>query len=116
LGLGTSPAHLYFKHCCSGSRFGVARWHIFKKSQLTLILEGLSMEDVGKFYGHFVYFTAIWHVLYILKSFGIYLPFLVCCTKTNLATQTRIFRFIDVRKIRKKIVPWRRGAVVIESS
>jgi hypothetical protein len=25
------------------------------------------MEDVGKLYGHFVYFTAIW---YILRPFG----------------------------------------------
>jgi hypothetical protein len=55
------------------------------------------MKDVGKFYGHFVYFTAIWYILwsfwYILLSFGIFcghfgifFPVLVCCTKYNLAT------------------------------
>jgi hypothetical protein len=27
------------------------------------------MKDVGKFYGHFVYFTAIW---YFLWTFGIF--------------------------------------------
>jgi hypothetical protein len=38
---------------------------------------------IGTFYGHFVYFIAIW---YILWSFGIFSPFLVHCTKKNLAT------------------------------
>jgi hypothetical protein len=31
-------------------------------------LEGVAMEDVGIFYGHSVYFMAIWH---ILRLFGI---------------------------------------------
>jgi hypothetical protein len=49
-------------------------------------------KDVGKFYGHFDYFTANW---YILWSFGIfcgllvYFHLLVCCTKKNLATLVR---------------------------
>jgi hypothetical protein len=48
-----------------------------------------AMKVVFKFYGHFVYFTAIW---YILGQFGIFcgyfgiFPVLVCCTKKNLAT------------------------------
>jgi hypothetical protein len=49
------------------------------------------MEDVCTFYGHFVGILygqivylpmAIW---YILWSFGIFSPFLVCCTEKNLA-------------------------------
>jgi hypothetical protein len=39
-----------------------------QKSQFGLILEGLAMEDIGIFYGHLVYFEAIW---YILRQFGI---------------------------------------------
>jgi hypothetical protein len=41
------------------------------------------MEYVDKFYGHLVYFAAIW---YILWSSGIFFPVLVCCSKKNLAT------------------------------
>jgi hypothetical protein len=43
-----------------------------QKSQFGKILEGLVLEDVGIFRGHFVYFTAKW---YILWSFGIYFLF-----------------------------------------
>jgi hypothetical protein len=43
-------------------RTSVVRWylHIFsnQKSQFGKILEGLATEDVGIFYGHFVYFTS----------------------------------------------------------
>jgi hypothetical protein len=52
-------------------------------------LEGLAIEDCGIFYGHFVYFTAKW---YILWPFGTicgrsgYVSTLVCCTEKNLAT------------------------------
>jgi Na+/H+-dicarboxylate symporter len=41
------------------------------------------MEDVGIFYGHLVYFVAIWCILWL---FGMFSPVLVCCTKKNLAT------------------------------
>jgi hypothetical protein len=45
------------------------------------------MENVGIFYVHFVYFTAIGNIiLYILWSFGKFFPILVYCTKKNLAT------------------------------
>jgi hypothetical protein len=49
------------------------------------------MEDVGILYVHLVYFTAIGNIThiaiwYILWSFGIFFPVLVCCTKKNLAT------------------------------
>jgi hypothetical protein len=41
------------------------------------------MDDVGIFYDHLVYFTAIGNILW---SFGIFFLVLVCCTKKNLAT------------------------------
>jgi hypothetical protein len=49
------------------------------------------MEDVGIFYGHLAYFTAIWYILWSFDIFygyifGIFSPLLVCCTKKNLAT------------------------------
>jgi hypothetical protein len=54
------------------------------------------MEDVGKFYGRSVYFTAISYfyghlvyfmtIWYILRSFWYIVPILVYCTKKNLAT------------------------------
>jgi hypothetical protein len=47
------------------------------------------MEDAGtclwtfcQFYGQKVYFMAIW---YVLRTLGILLPVLVCCTEKNLA-------------------------------
>jgi hypothetical protein len=74
------------------------------------------MEDVGgvfcghlvHFYGHLVYFMAIWYILwpfgpfygqlvffmaiwYILWLFGILFPVLVCCHKKNLATLAGAF-------------------------
>jgi hypothetical protein len=56
---------------------------------------------IGIFYGHLVYFMAIWYILwhfrYILWSFGILLPVLVCCTKKNLATrETRLGEFSSI--------------------
>jgi hypothetical protein len=48
------------------------------------------MKDVGKLYGHSVYFTAIWYILWpsgiFCGHFGIVFPFLVCRTKKHLAT------------------------------
>jgi hypothetical protein len=49
------------------------------------------MNYVGIFFGHLVYFTIIWNILwpfgtYILWLFGMFFPVLVCCTKENLAT------------------------------
>jgi hypothetical protein len=35
-----------------------------QKSQLGPILEGLRLEIVGLFHGHFKYFTAIWYILW----------------------------------------------------
>jgi hypothetical protein len=49
------------------------------------------MEEVGIFYGHLIYFTPIWytyfggHLLYFMVICYIF-PFLVRCTKKNLAT------------------------------
>jgi hypothetical protein len=71
-----------------------------QKYQFGYILRGLSMHDVGIFYGRLVYLPAIW---YILLPFGIFcdnlvncmviwiiLPVLICCTEKNLATQVEI--------------------------
>jgi hypothetical protein len=41
------------------------------------------LRPFGLFYGHLVYFTAIWYVCWL---FGIFFPVLVCCMKKNLAT------------------------------
>jgi hypothetical protein len=46
-------------------------------------MEGLGMEDVGIFDGHWKYFTVIW---YIFVDIGIFFLVWVCFTKTNLAT------------------------------
>jgi hypothetical protein len=51
-------------------------------------MKGLGMENVGKFYGILKYCTATW---YILWSFCIQFPILVCCTKKHLATQLLAF-------------------------
>jgi hypothetical protein len=40
-----------------------------EKSRFRSILEGIVLEDVGIFYGHLIYFTAIG---YILRPFGIF--------------------------------------------
>jgi hypothetical protein len=66
--------------------------HIFsnQKSHYCWRLECLAMNDVVKFSGHSVYFTAIsynlWPFFIFCGHFGIFFPVLVCCTKKNLAT------------------------------
>jgi hypothetical protein len=60
------------------------------------------MEDFGIFYGHLVYFVAIWYILWPFGIFygylvGICFSVLVCCTKENLATP--YFRKSDAKKI-----------------
>jgi hypothetical protein len=42
------------------------------QKKIDKLLAGLAMEDVGLFYGHLVYYTAIW---YILLPFGIFFIF-----------------------------------------
>jgi hypothetical protein len=60
-----------------------------------------SMEDLGMFYGHLVYFITIW---YILCQFGIFMviwysfPVLVSCTTKNLAT------LLENKKIRSSFL------------
>jgi hypothetical protein len=46
-------------------------------------MEGLGMKNIGIFYDHFEYFTAI---CYILWQWGIFSPFWYVWTKNNLAT------------------------------
>jgi hypothetical protein len=43
----------------SGDETRVARWFIFRPKNRNLGKFGLAMDDVGAFYGHLVYFTAI---------------------------------------------------------
>jgi hypothetical protein len=47
------------------------------------------MKDVGIFYGHLEYFTAIWSSLWPIGIFygyfGYFFPVLACCAKRNLA-------------------------------
>jgi hypothetical protein len=56
------------------------------------------MEDFGMFYGHLVYFTAIWYIsglFGIFQSYLVYFPILVNCTKKNLATLLYINQFAE---------------------
>jgi hypothetical protein len=75
-------------------------------SLFVYILEGLGVENVGIFYGHWVYFVVFWYILLPLGIFYSHVVFLwpfifyvysyfliiwcifsilVCCTKKNLA-------------------------------
>jgi hypothetical protein len=51
------------------------------------------MDDVGIFYGRFVYFATIWYILWTL---GIFFPFLVCCAKKNLATLMHVQTYVPI--------------------
>jgi hypothetical protein len=70
-------------------------------------LERLELENVGIFYGHLVYFTAILvyfvAIWYNSWLFGIFFPILVDCTKKNLATllTRRILAVGDVPPVAK---------------
>jgi hypothetical protein len=47
--------------------------YFFKPEILIWVsLEGLSMEDVGIFYGHLVYITAIWNILWLFGIFSLF--------------------------------------------
>jgi hypothetical protein len=65
-------------------------------------LEGLAIENVGIFYGHLVYFKAVWsilwpfgifydHLIYFMAIWYIF-PVLVCCIKKNLATLRAVLK------------------------
>jgi hypothetical protein len=55
----------------------------------SILLLLLYLLDIGILWpldilcGHYIYFVAIWNILWL---FGIFPPFLVCCAKKNLAT------------------------------
>jgi hypothetical protein len=63
-----------------------------QKSLFVKILELLAIEDVGIFYDHLVYLTAIWYKYFVAvwvdyRGFGIGIfPVLLCYSKKNLAT------------------------------
>jgi hypothetical protein len=64
----------------------VARWYIFKaKIPVWVNFLGSCNGRVGIFYGHLVYFTAVW---YISRPFGIFWPFGMICV--NLAYFARL--------------------------
>jgi hypothetical protein len=62
----------------TGAANSAARW-FHTKIPIWVILECLAMKDVGKFYGHLVYFTAtayiLWPFGYIFGYFGVVFPF-----------------------------------------
>jgi hypothetical protein len=63
--------------------------YIFKpKIPIWLNFEGLAVEGVGSFCGHFLLFyeQGVYFMLIYVWSFGILFHILVCCTKKNLAT------------------------------
>jgi hypothetical protein len=70
------------------------------------------MKDDGKFYGHLVYFTAIWYIFGHLVYFEVilvYFSVLVCCTDKNLANlaaeagfTSHTTNFLDDKKLGKK--------------
>jgi hypothetical protein len=58
------------------------------------------MEDVGIFYGHLVYFMAVWHILHLFGIFigiSVHFTVLVSCTKINLATLIISDRWLNSR-------------------
>jgi hypothetical protein len=67
----------------------VARWHIFfkpKNLSLGKFWRVLKVEDVGIFYWHLVYFTAIW---YILWPFGIFYCYLVYLSRFGMLREDK---------------------------
>jgi hypothetical protein len=67
-----------------------------KNANLGKFLECFAMRDVGQFFGHFVYFSAVWYILWPFGifggHFGIFFPFRCFGTKKNLATLKMIRR------------------------
>jgi hypothetical protein len=52
------------------SKSWVARWHIFKpKKSIWVNFGGSATEDVGIFYDHFVYFVAIWYIIWLFGTY-----------------------------------------------
>jgi hypothetical protein len=80
-------------------RSRVARWYIYI-FRPKIVIWGNFVENVNIFYGHWVYFTAVWNILWPSGIFGGYLvdlfPVLVYCTKKNLSTLKRkVFSFLS---------------------
>jgi hypothetical protein len=73
----------------------VARWHIFQTKIPVWVNFGGSCKgrcwyilwSFSLFYGHLLYFVAIWK---ILRSFAIYSPVFVYCTKKNMANMVSV--------------------------
>jgi hypothetical protein len=70
-----------------------------QKFRFGSILEGLAMEDVDMLFGHLVYFTAIWYIVWpfdIWYEYLVFFPILVCWTMNNLAT-LKYVQFYSIR-------------------
>jgi hypothetical protein len=93
-----------------------------QKSQFSLILESLGMENIIRFHrhfcilwsfgifgGHLVYFVVIWNILW---PFDIYFPILVYCAKKNLATLLRNIVEIHAQTIFDQSIRFR---IVVET-
>jgi ATP-dependent Zn protease len=69
---------------------------------------GVAIENLGIFYEHLIYFTAIGnifgHLVYFMVIWYIFSPVLVCCTEKNLATLTQTAKTFRFRKERDKKV------------
>jgi hypothetical protein len=69
-----------------------------KNTNLSFILGGgLWMENVGIFFGHLEYLTAIWYICIFCGQLVYFSPFWVCCSKKNMATLFRSVRWTYVR-------------------
>jgi hypothetical protein len=83
----------------------VARWYIFKrKIKICVNFVGschgryiLSRYHCGLFYGHLVYFVAMWNMFGHLVYFHV----LVCCTEINLATLAMSVTWIAISSTEK---------------
>jgi hypothetical protein len=69
-----NKARLPFSGSIKASQSGLPDDLFSNQKKFGQILEYLGMEDVGIFYDHLEYFTAIW---YILRPFGIFYGHLV---------------------------------------
>jgi hypothetical protein len=88
-----------------------------QKSKFGLILEGLLMENLGIFYDHLVYFTAIAN---ILGTFGIFCGNLVYLPLFWYFGPRKIWQpcsgLLAQKQKNPKKLPWRHGLVVSSPS
>jgi hypothetical protein len=85
----------FFKGFFPTIQFSAARWFVFKPKILIWVNFGRSCHGSCFVYFIFIYtyiyFMAIW---YILWSLVIFLPVLVCCAEKNLATLIQFSKLV----------------------